>query len=530
MKFNWEGGDVELKGNPALKCSKISVKYLFKTFKSDELGILIECNEMSPMETITDITIPPFLAHIIQSYPHVTQPNDQLPPQRTHDHTITLKEGSDPVSIRPYRYPHIQKGEIECMVQDMLKAGIMQPSHSPFASPVILVKKKDDSWRFCVDYRALNKITVPNKFPIPVIDKLLDELEGARLFKKFDLKSGYHQIRMRAEDVSKTAFRTHDGHYEFLVMPFGLTNAPATFQSLMNDIFRPFLRKFVLVFFDDILIYSRTEEEHQQHVQTVFQTLSTHALFINMSKCSFGVSKVAYLGHIISAQGVEVDPEKVSAILNWPTPRTIKEIRGFLGLTGYYRCFVAGYAQKAQPLTTLLKKDSYGWNNDAASAFEGLKKAMAEVPVLALPDFQKIFMVETDASGPGVGAVLLQDLHPIAFFSRLLGPRAQQKAIYEKELMALVFSVLRWKHYLMGRHFIVKTDQRSLKFILEQREIGIEYQKWAMKLLGFDFTIVYNPGASNKVADALSRCFHDMEELCTPLVRSPLIGSNWVVT
>ena len=261
---------------------------------------------------------------LLTSFSHLFRDPQGLPPQRRYDHRIHLKDPSKSTTVRPYRYPHLQKAELEKQCQDMLAQGIIRYSTSPFSSPVLLVKKQDGSWRFCVDYRALNDNTLKDKFPIPIIDELLDELEGAKFFTKLDLRSGYHQVRMHPDDIEKTAFRAHHGHFEFLVMPFGLCNAPSTFQALMNDILGPYLQKFVLVFFDDILIYSKTWNQHLDHIQKVFSILQKSAVYLKKSKCSFGQTMVGYLGHIISDQGVAVDPEKIQAISSWPQPTTVK--------------------------------------------------------------------------------------------------------------------------------------------------------------------------------------------------------------
>ncbi|GJY29036.1 transposon ty3-G gag-pol polyprotein, partial [Tanacetum coccineum] len=349
------------------------------------------------------------LHKILDMYANVFEVPQQLPPIRFHDHKIPLMPNTSPVNIRPYRHTPVQKDAIEAMVKELLEAGVIKHSQSSFASPV-------------------------DKFPIPIIEELIDELNGARVFSKLDLRSGYHQIRMFEDDIAKTTFKTHEGHYEFLVMPFGLTNAPSTFQALMN------------------------EEEHLKHLTTVLSKMREHSLFAKKSKCVFGTSHVECLGHVISAQGVATDPAKVQALQTWPVPNNIKQLRGFLGLTRYYRRFIKNFATLSRPLTQLLKKDAYKWSEEAQNAFLLLKEAMIKALVLGLPNFNKPFIVETDASGVGIRAVLQQNRHPIAYLSKTLSTRHQALSTYEKEFLAVLLALEKWRGYLLDRHFVKKTD------------------------------------------------------------------------
>ncbi|GJY03192.1 putative reverse transcriptase domain-containing protein [Tanacetum coccineum] len=360
--------------------------------------------------------------------------------------------------------------------------GFIRPSTSPWGAPILFVKKKDGSFRMCIDYRELNKLTIKNRYPLPRIDDLFDQLQGSSVYSKIDLRSGYHQLRVRDEDIPKTAFRTRYEHYEFQVMPFGLTNAPAVFMDLMNRVCKPYLDKFVIVFIDDILIYSRNKEEHANHLRIILELLKKEKLYAKFSKCDFRIHIMQFLGHLIDSQGLYVDPAKIEELKNWTSPTTPTEIHQFLGLAGYYRRFI----------------------EDQETSFQLLKQKLCEAQILALPEGNDDFVVYCDASHQGLGAVLMQREKVIAYASRQLKPNEENYTTHDLELGVVVFALKIWRHYLYGTKCTMFTDQKSLQHILDQKELNMRQCRWLELLADYDCEIRYHPGKANVVADALS--------------------------
>jgi hypothetical protein len=433
-----------------------------------------------------------------------------LPPSRSVDHKIELVPGHSPPSRPTIRLSAAEMAELKKQLDELEEAGFIRPSKSPFGAPILFVKKKDGTMRMCIDYRALNDITVKNSYPLPRVDELFDRLEGAKFFSKIDLRSGYHQIRIDPDDVPKTAFRTRYGHFEFLVLPFGLTNAPATFMHLMHQTFRGCLDSFVLVFLDDILIYSRTLDEHKRHVAEVLSRLRAAKLFAKESKCELFQTEVEFLGHHVGRDGVRMMEDKIQAVKEWPAPTKVGHVRSFLGTAGYYRKFIRDFSSIASPLSDLTKDGvKFEWGTQQQQAFEKLKAAIVNGPVLILPDPSRPFVVHTDASGFAVGAVLQQDqgrgLQPIAFMSKKMLDAETRYPTHEKELLAIMHALSTWRHYLSGAKFRVLTDHKSLQFFKTQPVLSGRQARWADTIANFDFDIEYVKGEHNVVADGLSR-------------------------
>ena len=444
---------------------------------------------------------------IVRDFPEVF-PEDLpgLPPTRQVEFRIDLVPGAAPVARAPYRLAPTELQELSDQLSELSEKGFIRPSSSPWGAPVLFVKKKDGSFRMCIDYRELNKLTIKNRYPLPRIDDLFDQLQGSSVYSKIDLRSGYHQLRVREEDIPKTAFRTRYGHYEFQVMPFGLTNAPAVFMDLMNRVCKPYLDKFVIVFIDDILIYSKSKKEHEEHLRQILELLKKEELYAKFSKCDFWIPKVQFLGHVIDSQGIHVDPAKIEAIKDWATPTTPTEIRQFLGLAGYYRRFIEGFSKVAKPLTKLTQKsEKFEWCDKAEEAFQLLKHKLCSAPILALPEGSEDFVVYCDASYKGLGAVLMQREKVIAYASRQLKKHEKNYTTHDLELGAVVFALRIWRHYLYGTKCVVYTDHKSLQYILDQKELNMRQRRWLELLSDYDCEIRYHPGKANVVADALSR-------------------------
>ncbi|XP_059068640.1 uncharacterized protein LOC131859116 [Cryptomeria japonica] len=377
-----------------------------------------------------------------------------LPPKRIFDFSIELIPGAAPVSKAPYRMTTVELME----------------------------------------------------YPLPRIDDLFDQMRGATVFSKIDLRSGYHQLRLKDEDIHKTAFRTHYGHYEFTVLPFRLTNAPAAFMNLMNSVFHDCLDKFILVFLDNILIYSKNEEEHMQQLRFVVQRLQENQLYAKLSKCTFFQKEVQYLGHIISAKGIAVDPAKIKAISEWPTPKNVHEVRSFMGLAGYYRKFVMNFSRITHPITSLQRKGKrFEWSEKCQAAFELLKEKLTAVPILKVPDPDDQYLVVTDASREGLGGVLMQRDQVIAYESRKLKNYEQNHAPHDLELAVIVHALQMWRHYLLGKPFELRSDHQGLKYIFTQPNLNARQRRWLELISDYDFEISYIKGKENQVADALSR-------------------------
>lgn len=451
---------------------------------------------------------------LTKEFPDVFPPElpKQIPPARDVDHRIDIVPGSAPPSKPTYRMSPRELDELKTQLDDLMGKGLIRPSTSPYGAPVLLVRKKDGAWRFCVDYRALNAITVKNKYPLPRIDELFDRLQGAKYFSKIDLRTGYWQIRVHPPDVHKTAFRTRYGSFEWLVLPMGLTNAPATFMHLMHQVFRPYLDRFVIVFLDDILIYSRTLAEHREHVRMVLQKLREHRLYAKASKCEFFCDHVEFLGHRVDRDGLHMMDDKVRAIREWPRPQSVEDVRSFLGMAGYYRKFIQGFSTLAAPLTEVLKKGvRFEWTDSLERSFRALIQATTTAPTLILPDPSKPYVITADACGYGIGASLMQDqgrgLQPIAFLSKKLSPAELKYENHERELLALYRTLKEWRHYLYGSNFVLKTDHRNLTWLMTQKQLSARQMHWLQYFQDFGgvIPIEHVAGRLNGVADGLSR-------------------------
>jgi len=445
-----------------------------------------------------------------QEFAHLfTDENPELPPKREFSHRIDTGS-SKPVFRNSYRMSPLELDTLKAQLDELLKLGYIETSSSPWASPVLFVKKKDGSLRLCVDYRALNAVTVKNRYPIPRVDEILDKLKDAAFFSKLDLKSGYHQVLLDDVDKEKTAFNTLFGQYQYKVLPFGLTNAPPAFMSLMNEMFKEHLNKFILIYLDDILIFSKTREQHLEHIREALKILEKNKFYLNSAKCEFEKEEIEFLGHVVGGNEVTPAPAKARCIREWPAPKNAKEMKSFLGLCGYYRKFVNNFAGIAAPLHELTKEDKeWHFGTEETQAFAKLKEALTGEPVLQLPDFSREFVVETDASGTAIGGVIAQEkdgvLLPIAFESKKLSPAEANYPVHEQELFAIFRCVKAFRCYLEGRKFTVHTDHASLKYLKTQPHMSRRVTRWMEFLEGFDMEIVYKKGQENIVADALSR-------------------------
>lgn len=487
--------------------------YLVMVTEKQARSLPLEAAQSAPTEFEKKI------AAVLDKYP-VMDPKavPPFPKEREVSHQIELVPGAQPPSKSPYRLAPMELDELKRQLEELTNRGYIQPSKSPYGAPVLFVKKKDGSMRLCVDYRALNAVTVKNSYPLPKIDELLDRLHGATVFSKLDLAQGYHQVRVAEADVPKTAFRCQLGHFEFRVMPFGLCNAPSTFQALMNRVLRQSpsgaaLLDYVIVYLDDILIFSKSEEEHLHHLDEVCKRLQEESLYAKRSKCSFGMKEVEFLGHTVSAEGLSTDKEKVKAIRDWPVPTNPTEVASFLGLANFYRRFIENFSNLAFALTELTRKDKpFEWTAEAQASFEALKASLCNTPVLAPPDRDRPYTIHCDASAFAIGAVLSQGegdaTRVVAFESRKLNDAERNYLNHDKETLSVLHALRKWRHYIQNGHRTkVFTDNTATKYILSKssEQLNNRQRNWLYELADYDIVLSHHPGKDNVVADALSR-------------------------
>lgn len=437
---------------------------------------------------------------------------DELPPRRPWDHAIELIPGDHVIDCKTYNLSPDEQKELDEFLEENLQSGRIRPSKSPFASPFFFVKKKDGRLRPVQDYRKLNAITVKNRYPLPLVSELVDKLKSAKYFTKLDIRWGYNNVRLVDGDEWKAAFRTNRGLFEPLVMFFGLSNSPATFQTMMNSLFRDLInRGKVVIYMDDIMIFTTTLKEHRSVVREVLQILRENKLYLKHEKCDFEALETEYLGLVVAENTVKMDPAKVSAVVDWPTPRSKKELRGFLGFLNFYRRFIKNFTQIARPLNALTSVNkTFLWDDACHSAFTQLKTALSSAPTLTMPTNDAPYRVETDASGFGIGAVLSQrqgDVwRPVAFISRSLGDAERNYHAADLEMLAVIFALKEWRHYLLGAHlpFEVLTDHKNLEFFRKPQDLSRRQARWQQVLQEYDLVLTHRPGKTNP-ADPLSR-------------------------